>query len=296
MPSYRPTQTEDQPALRALLHEVWGNSQSAIAYYGAGQRPGILAEKQGQLIGYSHIWHSPLHPMFTYIGVHVHPDWRNQGIGTKLWQAVLQEQSGPLKAKTYASQWAGTQFLLSRGLQLLVETHESTLVTATVTAQQVTVWTAEAAALGFELCPMTALNDGDRAALADLHDQVYAQAHRHDPSVMGILDAEAFLGSDLRPEWLFVAKKGGQLVGVSSVRLDQPDPMLGWFGVIQAAASAGKVLTLALTGLAVQAAAQDGVSRIGAELDDADPLALAVLMTLPWQPGGVWQTFTSPLQ
>ncbi|WP_135228161.1 GNAT family N-acetyltransferase [Deinococcus fonticola] len=291
MLTFRPTRAADLPAVQELLQIVWKAEEGAVAYHGSGRRPGVVAEVNGRLVGYALTWQSALHPTHAYVGVHVHPLFREQGIGLALWQAVTRDISGSVKVKTYASQLAGVRFQRARGLALTVETHEPTLRPSDVAPNEVAKWAREAQALGFELLPMTALPDGVEE-LARLHEQVYLHSHEHDPAQAGVLDADDFLGDDLVPGWLYLARKGGVLAGVSSVRLDQPLPMLGWFGVTKEFASLGAPLTLALTGLAIQAAGRAGVTELAAELDSAEPGALHLLHALPWRPDRVWFTFT----
>ena len=187
------------------------------------------------------------------------------------------------------------RFLERRGLRVSVETHMPLLVASDLSELEVTGWVDEATSLGFELLPMTALSGAAvRHQLTRLHLDVYAHTHEHDPPTEETEEeAEAdFLGDDLVPEWLFVARKGAVLAGVSSVRLDSPLPMLGWFGVTKDFAGVGAPLTLALTGLAVQAAGRAGVTELTAELDSPDPNAMQLFRVLPWQPGRLWVTFT----
>ena len=169
-----------------------------------------------------------------------------------------------------------------------------TLNPATLDAEVVRGWVAEAEAAGFALRPMSALlGEEVRRRVTQLHLDVYAHTHEHDPpSLETPEEAEAdFLGDDLRPEWLWVAEKGGVLAGVSSVR-DIGDPEkaeLGWFGVTRDFAEHGRTLTLALTALALHSAAGE-VTRVTPELDSADPNALHLLRAFPWEAGRVWLT------
>lgn len=291
MLTIRPTQPSDLANVQHFLKAVWDRNPGGVAYHGVGRRPGLVAEVNGQLVGYAHTWRSTLHPTHAYVGVHVHPSFRGQGIGLTLWQAVTRDMSGSVKVKTYDSQTDGVRFLRARGLTLSVETHEPTLNPADLSIEEVRQWVREAQALGFEVLSLTSLSD-TRDELSRLHELVYLHTHEHDPAQPGVLDADDFLGDDLVPEWLFVARKDGVLAGVSSVRRDSPWPMLGWFGVTKACSAVGAPLTLALTGLAIQAAGRAGVTELTAELDSADPNALHLLQVLPWRPDRVWFTFT----
>lgn len=292
----RRTTLEDLPVLEQLMNAVWQNEPGARAYYGWGHRPGLLAELEGQVVGYGCLWHSALHTTYTYLGVHVHPDFRQQGIGSALWARLTTQVNNPLKCKTFASQSQSVAFLNQQGLKLTVQTHEPVLNLALLVDAQVQQWADEAMARGVELFPLTPPLLSDlRTELTHLHETVYAHTHLHDPMTLGVLDADDFLGADLNPAWLWLARTDARLVGVSSVRLtDEPgEAEVGWFGVPQVFAEGGGILTLALTGLALQAAARDGIKRVTGELDSTDSSAMLLLTELPWQPDKLWLTFTS---
>lgn len=277
---------------------MWAGDEAAITYHGSGRAPGVVALEDGRLIGYASLRRGVRHPTHRYVGVHVHPTWRQRGIGSALWKAVTAGVGGSLKTATYADQSQAVRFLERRGLRVRVETHQPTLDPAALDGADVEGWAAAARARGYELLPLTALDGPEvRRELVRLHRDVYAYAHRHDPPAEASLEeAEAdFLGNDLRPAWLWVARRAGQQAGVSSVRTaDHPARAeLGWFGVTAEHRGDGEVLTLALTGLALQAAGADGVREVTSELDSADPNAPVLLSALPWQPGRVWLTLVS---
>lgn len=294
MPVLRPTTPADRPALAALLHSVWGEHPGA-AYHGSGHRPGMVAEQGGELLGYAHCWRSALHLTFSYVGVHVHLEARGQGLGTQLWQEVTRGVCGPFKAKTDAEQVEAVRFLRARGLRLSVTTHEPTLSLARLPSSVGEGAFQEVQAGGFELLPLSRLSDPlTTQRVTDLHRAVYAHTHEHDPPQVEVLDEEDFLGDDLHPAWLWVARRGGRLAGVSSVRRTESPAWgeLGWFGVARDFAPFREPLTLALTVRALRAAAQDRVKEVNAELDSADPGALHLWRSLPWTPGSRWLTFT----
>lgn len=293
MLTFRPTTEADRPHLAELLAAVWQGGEGGAAYHGGGRRAGWLAHDGENVVGYGHLWHSTLHPTYAYVGVHVHLDWRGQGIGGRLWETVTVGVEKPLKAKTYATQRATRRFLERRGLTLSVETHEPMLALADLGDPAAAV--AEAERLGFRLLPMTAFTPELTRQLLPLHREVYRHTHLHDPAQVEVMDEEDFLGDDLYPDWLYVAEKSGELAGVASVRCtDEPDTGdLGWFGVTEQFAAVGDRLTLALTVSALQAARVGGVRTISAELDSADPNALHLYRALPWIPEKVWLTFTS---
>ncbi|WP_278912188.1 GNAT family N-acetyltransferase [Deinococcus wulumuqiensis] len=289
MVSFRPTTETDRIQLAALLATVWKGEEGGAAYHGGGRRAGWLAYAGEDVVGYGQLWHSVLHPTYAYVGVHVHPDWRGQGIGGHLWKTVTSGADKPLKAKTYATQRPAVRFLERHGLTCTVQTHEPTLALAHLSDPAAIT---EAKQLGFRLLPMTALPSELGRQLLPLHREVYRHTHLHDPAQVDVMDEEDFLGDDLCPDWLFVAEKGNELAGVASVRRsDAPDMgELAWFGVTERFAATGQPLTLALVTAALQAARVGGVRMVNAELDSADPNALHLWHTLPWIPGKTWLT------
>lgn len=292
----RPTTPDDAADLSALLRAAWNADDDAVAYHGGGRVVEIAALEDGQLTGYASLRRGTLHPAHLYVGVHVHPQARQRGVGAALWEAVTAGVSGSLKTATSADQPQAVRFLERRGLCVSVETHQPTLDLAALDAAKVEGWSAAARSPGFDLLPMTALGGPEvNGQLAELHRRVYTHTHQHDPPAAQVLAKVDFLGDDLNPAWLWVARRGGELAGVASVRTTA-DPAwaeLGWFGVTAEHAADGAALTLALTALALQAAGTDGVQEVSAELDSADPNAALLLSALPWQPGRVWLTLTS---
>lgn len=296
-----PTRPEDREAVGTLLLKVWDGDEGAVAYHGGGRAPGVMANLGDEVVGYASLRNGTRHPTSGYVGVHVHPAHRRQGVGAALWHQVTRGVTGAMKTATYAHLPEAVRFLGARGLTVRLETHLPTLDPARVSAAQVSAWVREAEALGFALLPMPALEGPDlRRRLTRLHLDVYAHTHEHDPpAAESEQEAGAdFLGDDLRPEWLWVARRGDELAGVSSVR-DMGDPAaaeLGWFGVPGQFAAYGRILTLALTGLALRSAAASGVTRVLPELDSADPNAMHLRRELPWEPGRVWLTLTGDVR
>lgn len=295
----RPSLPEDAPDLLALMWAVWNGDENAVAYHGAGRVPGVVASQDGRVVGYAFTRRGTLHPTHLYVGVYVHPDARRRGTGAVLWNAVTGGATASLKTATFADFLDAVHFLECRGLRVSVETHEPTLDLATWNAAGVEGWSEAARALGYALRPVTPLKSSEeRRDLARLHLEVYAHTHKHDPPAERSLeDAEAdFLGDDLNPAWLWVARWGEEFAGLASVRATDGVARgeLGWLGVTPEHTGNGTALALALTGLALRAAREDGVREVLAELDSADPNALHLLRALPWQPGRVWLTLTSP--
>lgn len=296
MANLRATSANDLSALTELLGLVWNADVEAIAYHGGGRVSGVVALKDGQIVGYASAQRKALHARHTYVGVHVHPGERGQGIGAALWSEVTASVPGSLKTALYDGDPVARSFLERRGLRVSVETHHPTLNLARLDQDELQRWKAEAQALGYELLPMTALDGLDRwNDVARLHAEVYAHSHQHDPPAPAALAGVDFLDDDFNPAWLWLARKDGVLAGVSSILpgAEATQGELGYFGVPTAFAEDGAALTLALTAAALQAAGQAGVATIDAELDSADPNALALWNALPWQPGRVWLTLTS---
>ncbi|QLG10735.1 GNAT family N-acetyltransferase [Deinococcus sp. D7000] len=292
----RATVPEDLPAIMRLLNADWNGDGEAIAYHGGGRVLGVVAMKGRRIVGYASAQRKALHPRHTYIGVHVHPDERGQGIGAALWNEVTAALPGSLKTALCDDDPVARHFLGCRGLRVSVETYQPTLELAHLNWSELERWKAEAQALGYELLPMTA-PDGPEAwhDVIRLHAEVYAHSHRHeapDPATLAGLD---FLDDDFNPAWLWLARKDGVLAGVSSIlpNAETTQGELGYFGVPAAFGGDGPALTVALTAAALQAAARGGISSIEAELDSADPNALALWSALPWTPGRGWLTLIS---
>lgn len=294
MITIRPTIPDDQAQLQDLLAAVWNDDTSAMAYYGNGKRAGFVLEDEQKIVGYGCVWSSHLHPTYTYLGIHIVQEKQNQGLEKILFEALKQEAIAPFKIKLYDYQTATIEVLQQLGFVKSVTTHLPILHLDSVLSEKIEIWRNQAIAKGFEIMSMPqALNQYSMQDMLVLHDQVYAYSHRHDPSTLGYLDKDDFLGEDLVPDWLYIASKNGELAAVSSVRKDTPLPMLGWFGSNAKYAEDGEILTLLLTALSLEAAAKAGVKTVTVELDDVDNNAVAILNNFAWQEQPKWLTFTT---
>lgn len=292
----RPSTEADQSAIKRLLDEVWHGDKSAPAYHGGGRLSGVVAVQDGQIVGYAHTTRKRLHPTHTYVGVHVAPHARGQGIGRRLWQRMTANCTGTLKTATYSTEQEALAFLQKRGLAVSVRTQFARLALAQLDAQKLKHWQAEAEGLGFTLLPMQAVQDTPPEDLVALHRAVYAHTHQHDPPDVSLFDEEDVLSDDLNPRWLYVARQGTRLAGVGSVRFGEMPTQgeLGWCGVAPEFAQAGPILTRALAGLALQAAQQDGLSSVLGEFDSVDRDMVELYVALPWENDLLWLTLTTP--
>jgi phosphinothricin acetyltransferase len=104
----RPATEQDLPAILAIVNEVIANTLAIYAYapqtleereiwfrgQQAGRWPVIIAEMDGQVVGFGSIGVFRARPAYKYSGehsVHVHADHRGKGIGGDLLKALIEE-------------------------------------------------------------------------------------------------------------------------------------------------------------------------------------------------------------
>jgi L-amino acid N-acyltransferase len=104
----RPATEQDLPAILAIMNEVIANTLAIYAYapqtleerenwfrgQKAGNWPVIIAEMDGQVVGFGSIGVFRTRPAYKYSGehsVHVHADHRGKGIGGALLKALIEE-------------------------------------------------------------------------------------------------------------------------------------------------------------------------------------------------------------
>lgn len=104
----RPATEQDLPAILAIMNEVIANTLAIYAYapqtleerenwfrgQQAGHWPVIIAEMDGQVVGFGSIGVFRTRPAYKYSGehsVHVHADHRGKGIGGILLKALIVE-------------------------------------------------------------------------------------------------------------------------------------------------------------------------------------------------------------
>jgi GNAT superfamily N-acetyltransferase len=262
----RPFREDDYPALVVVtnvVHPDYPRTEEEVRhgdsrFQGRFRLHRLVAEEGGRLVGWAEFHHqvSEFHPRKFFVDLGVHPDFQGQGIGARLYEALLQELEplGPLVLWAGARETSarGVRFLLDRGFVERQRTWESRLEVA---AFDPTPFQAKAEEAVRELRVTTVAEERERdpkwkMKLYDLDIEVGADIPRMgDYTPPGLEDWKAGLLEN--PNWIpeadFVVVDGDRYVAHSNLFRSQQLPDVLYQGITGTRrAYRGRGLALAL--------------------------------------------------
>ncbi|MFC5597325.1 GNAT family N-acetyltransferase [Deinococcus cellulosilyticus] len=284
----------DEPQIQQLIEEVWHGDSDVLPYF---RRSGstqfhVVFETAGKIAGYGSLTECTLHPVPFYVGLHVHPAHRRQGVGHGLLVTLLQKNGGfqgrPLQSATYRHLPEGIQALQHLGF------HE-TLSTWTGELQIREIMDRIPPPEGFQLGSLADLGQEWVPVLTALHQQIYLNSHGHNPSVLSSAEvAQArFMGGDLISKLMWVAMHNDQPRALGSFRATDDQDLLemGWFGSAGLDPELEEALLLSIFSHAAWQAHQMGFQRLQGEFDSGDASLAALRHAFPWKVLHEWVTF-----
>lgn len=300
----------DAEGVAALLAAVWADEPGTLPLFAVHGRPRdgregfartVVAEAGGALVGVGTVRSSWLHPARWRVAVHVAAPNRRRGIGSRLLAALVGEMPAddprPWQAATRASDAAGRAFLARHGFRPLMRTRIGVLDPAALRPEDrraIDAATRRVEAAGYRIGAGRTDRAAARASLAALHAEIYRLAHAWNPPtpLAEQVAAELFLGDDLLPDEVVVARFGGAAIGVASLRrADDPAAVeLGWVGVVGEHRTVADDLVLALVGVCLRRAAAAGW-RVEVEVDAADAPLWRLVDGWPVALEADWLTF-----
>jgi mycothiol synthase len=183
-------------ALRVLLEHPYMDAAHNL----------FFVEADGCLVGYGELWHAPGRPRSTF-RVLVHPDWRRQGLGTKLLRTIearARELDGKyLDVQIESAQEGGRAFLHARGFQRVHYSWQ--MILSDIAAAPEPAWPASYGVRTFVV-------GSDEATSRHLENDSFADEWEHAPTAEG--EIEGFVRSpSFRADGVIYALKDGQVVG-----------------------------------------------------------------------------------
>jgi mycothiol synthase len=231
----RPFDTErDYPTIVAMTNLLWPEyegTEKELRFSDTSKAERVkwgrfVAEQDGQVVGvagYSHGNHG-YHPQKFGISLDVHPDYQRQGIGTQLYQTLLEaiKPYNPIEISTYAREdrEAGMGFLQKFGFEVAMREWESRLNMATFDASLLQGALDKVTASGITIHSYADLaTDPDRdQKLYELDSAIMIDI----PSTSEVVEIgfETFLkqytqAPNFLPDAYFIAKDGEKYVGES---------------------------------------------------------------------------------
>lgn len=304
----RPYRANDAPHLRQLLRHIWGDDETAAHYYRFGEESPadsprymhtIIAECDGQRVGFGSLWTARFHPYTVYCGINVHPAWQGFGAGWQMFEQLLRTKPDgrPLQTSTWETSVRGLSFLERNGFTAFRRTYTPLLSVAAVDRDAYRPFAARIAQAGYRTVSLTDLVDSpeNRRRVAVLCAEIYQATHQDNPPAhLSTAEwEETVFGQPLTAAGSFVAEKDGEYAAVSLLHpADEPGALeLGWRGVAHTSRDHQRDLILALTLEQVIWSAGNGCAVLRAEVDTTNPWAKLLLEYLPFGPAPSWITF-----
>lgn len=234
--SIRPFTPADYPEMARVRNLIWpDNPMLAETLKASDERmkPGLIlrrlvAEKRGEVVGWASFFHMEWihHPQKFGVGVSVHPTHQNQGIGSALYERLMQELQphDPIKllASTRADKPEALRFAEKRGFREEFRAWESKLELAKFDPAQWAKAVEKVLAQGYKVRSFAELaSDPERERkMYELDKEGSHDVPLPPGESFTFPDMERYWESvrsnpDFRPELWFLAVKDGEYAGVS---------------------------------------------------------------------------------
>ena len=188
----------------------------------------IVAEYKGEIIGMAEIGHDAymFHPDKYYCALQVIPDYRNMGLGSRLYQRILkklQERAALLlRAEVKEDRQEGLRFAKKHGFTKEIEEWEARANPKELDYKKYDGLFTKLRVKGIEIVNLEDVLEHSRNAKRELYllDQTLAkdvpQPEPFTPMPFEIWEKKLFNAPNLLPRAFLVAKKGDELLGLHS--------------------------------------------------------------------------------
>lgn len=308
----------DYPGLVALVHAVYPDQPVTLEEMQHSDRTWdhsryvklcIIAEgDEGQVLGWGELRHSPwaFHPRRYSLRLGVAPQVRHRGIGTTLYEWVLAElrvrDAELVRCTVQESKREGVAFLVKRGFQEVDRVWESRLDVCGFNFASFAVAYERVAAQGITITTLAAELQRAPAVLRQVYELDCAcglDAPSLDPPTFRPFELwaqdEIEKPGALPAAW-FLAKDGGQFVGISSLQgaLASPDVLwVGFTGVRREVRGRGIATALKLE--SIRYAREQGYREIRTMNNALNQSMLRINEALGFRREPAWITFEKKL-
>jgi GNAT superfamily N-acetyltransferase len=247
----------------------------------------IVAQDVGNLVGFASIYQNSLHyhPHDFRVVVVVAEDYRRQGLGTRLHEAVIEHlpvEIARLRGMTLETSPAGA-FLEKLGYQKLLRSFGPELDVSKVEVSKYQSLLMRLEQSGYIFKTLADLDkESISSDIISLCLEAYADTHAHSPPTLTANWDEIFLEDSYIDEAFFVVLKQGQPVGFSSLQAGNHSTQMEsmWDGVARCERALAFPLRLALKLHEVDYAHKHGVEVLVWEVDDADFVGIQLMQYL----------------
>ena len=266
----RPIEASDYPAFVTVRQRVYPTDVFTAEEFAALDVPPpapclaqrFVGMKEDKLIGSAYYRQHPgmYHPGVFHVGVFVDPEYQNQGIGTRLYQHLL-DALKPLDATTLLTQVeetheAAIHFAKTRGFVEQKRDWEAVLDVQTFNPEPYQAHLQKVRDAGIEILPFSQFIDDEKhqRAFYELHSEVRQDVPRSMPVTPFSFEyfKETFLKApDFKAENTFLALKDGQFIGTTTFYHSEAttDLYTGLTAVKRAFRGAGIATALKVTAL-----------------------------------------------
>lgn len=297
MLSVVPYRVEFESECQTLLRDIFGDDVQTMGYYRLSRTSGTyVARLNGCAVGLGVAWNNKMHPSAARCAVAVHPIYRQQGIGGKLFDSIRKSTGQmPLTTSLWETHFQGMRFALKHGFKEFRRTYTSSLSISDLNLSSYRELVDETVQDGYRIVPMSLITDSEqRRYIASLCKNMYTETHQDNPPVE-LTDAEWLemtFADDLIQQGSFVIIHDNEVKAVSLLHegRDRGTLEFGWRGIAESHRCKEQNLLRMMAFTQVEFAVSHGAEVMLLECDSTDRLSQYVLELLPFAPSPAWIT------
>jgi GNAT superfamily N-acetyltransferase len=297
MLSVVPYQVEFQTECQTLLRDIFGDDLQTVGHYRLSATSGTyVARLKGRAVGLGVAWNNKMHPSATRCAVAVHPIYRQQGIGGKLFDAIRKYTSQmPLTTSVWETQFQGMRFALKHGFREFRRTYTVSLSISDLNLSPYRELVDDTEQNGYRIVPMSLITDSEqRRCIASLCKSMYAETHQDNPPIE-LTEAEWMemtFADDLIQQGSFAVIHDNEIKAVSLLHegSDRGTMEFGWRGISESHPLREQDLVRMMAFTQIEFAVSHGAEVMLLECDSTDRLSQYVLELLPFAPSPTWIT------
>ena len=266
----------------------------------------LVAELAGRVVGFGMIGQHEWHASAAMLGINVDPSFRRRGIGTALYEALLETWTHlhgrrPVRAVASEKHPDAARFLERRGFSEDNRTHLSMLEFANIDEAAFQRVLERLERRGISVHSFSSLgNDPDyESRAAALLGSVYTSAHSVNETSDGIpLEDWICELREFQADGVMIAIEDGEYVGFGALAESEKltEPTGFFYGALESHANLRLEISLAIVAMQMRYLQARGVANLHFEVDSDDLHGMALIAALPVTPQSAFVTYLRPLE